>query len=282
MNPDGTDTETILILGKDEWMLSARESPDGTRLAFDLSRGRDATAHSEAWVVSAEGHRHKIADDGYVAAWSPDGTRLATHRSDSSGRVIENFILEVETGKASLLPFPKSDVVWDWSPDGQFLALMAGNPGKVFEHPTKGTYPLRQIYLAKPDGSGRELVTTGPMLDSIAACFSPDGTRLAYEERRHHDGRVLHFGVVQSLPHGEPKDLVEFTKLYEGNFERRPHGSPRWTPDGKSIVWLVPRRKVQSADIHPELVIVALDTGKIDRLDLFERGLDWVQAIDWR
>ena len=67
---------------------------------------------------------------------------------------------------------------------------MAGNAGKVFEHPMKGTYPLRQIYLVRP--------------------------------------------------------------------------------------------KAQSAEMHPELVLITLATGKVDRLDLFQRGLDWVQAIDWR
>ena len=126
------------------------------------------------------------------------------------------------TGKSNLLPVPKTDLVWDWSPDGQTLAVMAGNAGKVFEHPTKGTYPLRQIYLVRPDGSGRELLTTGPMLDSIAACFSPDGTRLAYQERRHHEGRVLHFAVVQDRTHGEPKDLVEFTELLRGKHGAAP------------------------------------------------------------
>jgi Tol biopolymer transport system component len=257
-------------------MNAGRESPDGSRLAFNVTRGRGATVPNEVWIITAEGQRRKIAADGFVAAFSSDGMRLALFREKN--REIENVILEVETGRASQLPFPKTDLVWDWSPDRQLLAVMAGNPrARSFEHPTKGTYRLRQIYLVRPDGSGRELLTTGSMPDSIAACFSPDGTRLAYQERRHHEGRVLH-----DRPHGEPEDLVEFTKLYEGNIERPPHGLPCWSPDGKSIVWLVPSRQVQSAGTHPELVIVTLATGKVDRLDLFQRGLDWVQAIDWR
>jgi dipeptidyl aminopeptidase/acylaminoacyl peptidase len=129
-------------------------------------RGRSTTVLPEVWLLTVEGQRRKIADDGHVAAWSPDGTRLATYRV--KGHEIENVLLEVATGRASLLPVPKTDVVWDWS------------------------------------------------------------------------------------------------------------------PDGKAVVWLVPRRKVQSAETHPELVIITLSTGKVDRLDLFQRGLDWVQAIDWR
>ena len=254
MNPDGTGLETILLLGQDESMVGGRESPDGTRLAFDVSRGRGEAAHSEVWLLTAEGQRRKVADNAYVSAFSPDGTRLAVFRLKD--HEIENVIVDVDTGKATVVPIPKTDLVWDWSPDGQILAVMARNAGKVFEHPTKGTYPLRQIYCVKPDGSSRELLTTGSMLDSIAACFSPDGTRLAYQERRHHEGRVFHFAVVQGRPHGEPKDLVEFTTLFEGNQERRPHGLPCWSPDGKSIGWLVPRRKVQSSETHPELVIV--------------------------
>src|SRR4051812_15784608 len=159
---------------------------------------------------------------------------------------------------------------------------MAGNADKVFEHPTKGTYPLRQIYLVTPDGSGREVLTTGPMLDSITARFSPDGTRLAYQERRHREGRVLHFAVVQGRGPGEPGDVVPFNELYKGNKEFRPHGSPCWSPDGESIAWLIPRKKVQSGQTRMELMIVSVSSGKVTRLDLFQRGLNWVQAIDWR
>ncbi len=280
MNPAGQNQETIALLEKETSLLGGRVSPDGTRLAFDQVRGQGKAAHSEVWLLMAEGQRRKVCDDAYVAAFSQDGTRLAVFRQKN--REFDNLIIDVETGKTTVLPLPKTDLVWDWSPDGQLLAVMAGNAGKVFEHPTKGTYPLRQIYLMKPDGSERSLVTTGPMLDSIAACFSPDGSRLAYQERRHHEGQVLHFGVVQARGTGRPRDLVQFTELYQGNIERRPHGSPCWSPDGKSIAWLVPRRKVQSAETHPELVFVTLATGKVERLDLFPHGLDWVQAIDWR
>ena len=260
MSPDGTALETILLLGKDEGMVGGRECPDGTRLAFDVTRGRGTAAHSEVWLLTAGGQRRKVADNAYVSAFSPDGTRLAVYRLKD--REIDNIIVDVDTGKATVLPVPKTDLVWDWSPDGQVLAVMAGNAGKVFEHPTEGHESARQVDLVRPDGSGRELLTTGSMLDSIAACFSPDGT--GWPMRRDGTTKAAYSISLSSRTstHGEPRDLVEFTKLFLGDKERRPQGLPCWSPDGKTIVWLVPRNKVQSADTHPELVIITLSNGK--------------------
>ena len=67
----------------------AENHPMGSRLAFNISRGRGAAERQEVWMVTADGQRRKIADDGYVVAWSPDGTRLVTFRMN--GREIENL-----------------------------------------------------------------------------------------------------------------------------------------------------------------------------------------------
>ena len=77
MNPDGTSLETILVLKKDASMNTGRESLDGSRLAFDLSRqaGRDralrdlaahgggpAAARSPTMGPSSRGH---LTGDGW-------------------------------------------------------------------------------------------------------------------------------------------------------------------------------------------------------------------------
>ena len=278
INPDGTGLETVVTLNEDEYPVTGRVAPDGRRLALSLHHGR--TDLAELWLVEASGIRSKVLDNAVVAAWSPDGNRLACFRGKMGEW--ESFLVEIKTGQTQRLPIPRADLVEDWSPDGATLAVMAGNPGKTFQHPTKGSYALRQLYLMKPDGTARQDLTTGAMLDSIWARFAPDGKQLVYQQRRHQAGRVLHFAVVQDRDGSRTRDLVQFNELLKGNQEFRPHGHPCWSPDGTSVAWLVPRRKVQSGDTRMELILISVPTGRVDRIDLHEKGIRWVQAIDWR
>jgi hypothetical protein len=280
MNPDGTGSETVVVLEKGEGIYAGRIAPDGERLAFSFTQvGRTSP---DLWTLTTDRTRRKVADDLHVVAWSPDGRRLAAIRADAKTRRRENLILDVENGHEDRLAIPEDDEVDDWSPDGETLTVMAGNKGQVFEHPTKGTYPLRQIYFLRPDGTQRTPLTTRPMADSLNARFSPDGGRILYFQRRHPEGLVLHFAVVQGRDGAAPRDIAQFDEIYKGNDEKRPNGAPCWSPDGESVVWMVPRRKVQSAPIRFELLILSVETGQAHRLDLHPLGIEWVQAVDWR
>jgi RNA polymerase sigma factor (sigma-70 family) len=281
INPDGTGLETVLRLDEGERIHSGRVSPDGKHLA--CSTYREGMNRTEAWLLATDRVRRKLADDVIVVAWSPDGSRLAGVR-DTHGKTRdwENLVINVETGQEQRLPIPRTDVVEDWSPDGETLAVMAGNIDDVFQHPTKGTYPLRQIYLVKPDGSGRQSLTSGARVDCLDARFSPDGKFLTYFQRRHPEGRVLHFAVVQSRDRADARDLAQFDEIYNGNAEYKPNGSPCWSPEGMSVAWFIPRRKVKTGSMRIELLLLSIATGQASRLDLSQHGLIWVQAIDWR
>lgn len=134
----------------------------------------------------------------------------------------------------------------------------------------------------KADGTGRQDLTTGPMLDSIWPRFSPDGKRLVYHERRHQDGRVLDFAVVQNADGTGRRDLISFNDLYAGNAEYGPNGHPCWSPDGTRVAWLIPRKKLQGGDTRMELLVISLSTGQVERVGLHSKGIMWVQAMDWR
>jgi len=239
--------------------------------------------HPDLWLLTTDRERRKLADDLIVVAWSPDGSRLAAIR-DTRPKTPgwENLIIDVATGREHPLPIPETDAVEDWSPDGASLTVMAGNVDKVFQHPTKGTYPLRQIYLLHPDGTGLAPLTSRPMADNLDARFSPDGNRITYFQRRHPEGLVLHFAVVQRRDGADARDLSQFNEIYKGNKHYKPNGPPCWSPDGKSVVWFIPRRKLDSSSTRIELLILSVETGRATRLDLHQRGLEWVQALDWR
>jgi Tol biopolymer transport system component len=278
VHPDGSGLETILELEPSESIVAGRVAPDGLRLAFSVQHGQGERA--EVWTLEANGRLRKIASDGRVQAWSPDGTRLACYRGRPDD--MESFLLDVATGQEQRLPIPKTDCVNDWSHDGKRLAVVAGNPTKTFNHPTKGVYPLRKIYLLGLDGSGREDLKADPLLDNIVPRFSPDDKQLVYHQRKHQDGRVLHYTVVYPLDGTGAREVFQFDTFFKGNRQFKANGFPCWSPDGRQVVWRVPRRQTVHATLKMEMVFIATTEAGARRLDLYGKGLRFVAAMDWR
>jgi dipeptidyl aminopeptidase/acylaminoacyl peptidase len=328
---DMTDLETLLELKQGESVVGGRVAPDGRRLAFSLYRRDDQQpkqrvideVKAEVWVLIAGGERRKVGDDGIVVAWSSDSTRLVCSRGRQ--HAWESFLVDPETRHEQARAIPGTDVVEDASPDGERFALVEGNPTKFFKHPDpkRGTYPLRQICLVRADGTGREALTTAPMQDNFAACFSHDGKWIAYSQRRYYDdGSLRHATMVRGSDGNGERELVHFDRLLQIEEEERrrqreqdardeaelraiarfwesltprasfkPDSSPRWSPDGRQIValgfkqiWAPTGRagmEVSMRTVH-ELVFASPDTGVVRRFDLREKGLVWVNSIDWR
>lgn len=278
LHPEKRSLETVLQLKDGRSILAGRMAPDGRRLAYSVRLpGSDA---AQLWLLELNGDARRIADNGIVKAWSPDGARLACSRVRQNEW--ENFILDIETGKEQQLPIPTTDVLEDWSPEGEVLAVMAGNRDRVFQHPTKGTYALRQLYLVRPDGSGRVELTTDPLLDNIWPRFSPDGRRIAFSVRKHHDGRVLHAAAVCGRDDKETQEIIQFDTLYQGNVAYKANSAPCWSPAGEQFVWLIPRRKTEDSTTHMEVLFGPSNVAVPTRLDLYQNGIRFVSAIDWR
>ncbi len=290
MNPDGTGMESILTLDAGQLIAGGRVAPDGQHLAYSVTRqGSDA---AELWLLATDRTRRLLAANLFVVAWSPDSTRLLGFRAvpERRGEYVQ-VILTIATGTEQVLSLPAADVVNDWSPDGQTLAVMAGNRDHVYQHPTKGTYPLRQIYLWNLATAKSTLVTTKPTTDTIDARFgppiaaqsTPNGQRLVYPQRRFPGDKVQQWMVVQDLVSETTRDLADFQASYAGDREYRPNGPPCCAPDGLSVVWFIPRRKLQSSPTRCELLFISLQRGVPDRrLKLDPLGIDWVQDLDWR
>jgi Tol biopolymer transport system component len=130
-----------------------RVSPDGQWIAFDAIDTTGEYVH----VMRLDGTGVRLPDPGArerfsmtcCADWSPDGTRLAMHvngwtsaivRMDpATGAALETVELDLPGG---------ADEYHRWSPDGALL---------VYEAVTEGSWDL---WVAKPDGSGAERLTT--------------------------------------------------------------------------------------------------------------------------
>ena len=278
MRPDGSDIETILELPDGDGVrdVQGRVAPDGRRLAFSVARIESA----ELWLLEIDGRLRKIANDAIVQAWSPDGTQLACFRGKQHEWT--SFIVDIATGNEQRLRISNRDIAYDWSPDGKTFAVVAMNPDKTFKHPTKGMYPLRQIYFAKQDGSGREDVTTDSLSDNLWPRFSPDGQRVSFSQRRHDGVRLSHTAVVADRCGKDRKEVIDFDKFYPGFKQFKPNAPPCWSPDGQTIVWLVPRKKTETGTQKIDLLFASVRTGEIKQLDLDKLGIQWVQELDWR
>jgi RNA polymerase sigma factor (sigma-70 family) len=282
MSPDASAFEVILELKKGQNIDFGRVSPDGRSLAYSVRPAKDAA--EEIWMLETNGTHRKVGNHGYVKAWSPDGKKLACFRGDANYRW-ENFVIDLATGQEAKLAIPEADLVDDWSPDGQWLAVMAGNPDKTFEHPTKGTYPQRRIYLVHPDGIGRRDLTVDSTIpvDNIDARFSPDGKKLVWHQRTHHGLKVLHAVAIYTLHVDQPaREVFQFDTFFRGNKQFKSNGSPCWSSDGTQTVWYVPRQLLEESSVIPELIFVSSGDGSTRRMNLRDKGLHWVGGFDWR
>jgi Tol biopolymer transport system component len=191
-----------------------RVSPDGRAIVFrrDDSEIWRCDAQGKEKPV-------RLADKAGQALWAPDGKQLVHSRGERAadhGWRTETWRLNADGTGATKLPVPDTDFIEDWSPDGKwFVTLSDRHPPRgrgyqlylmhpdgteerrltnggglncyarfspdgrrlVYIHQLRGSNSLHILDLA--GGEDREILNEkdGDMPD--AACWSPDGKRLA-------------------------------------------------------------------------------------------------------
>jgi dipeptidyl aminopeptidase/acylaminoacyl peptidase len=270
-----------------------RWSPDGRYLAF-LSDREDPREVEQIWVLNrAGGEAERLTDlPGGVSeyTWSPDGKRIAlvasdpdpdsaavtpdttqrTHRpividrfqfkEDETGyldaRRSHLYLFEVASRKAEILtPGVSDEQAPSWSPDGRSIAFVTKRG------PDADRTDNWDLYLvdARPGATPRQLTTfAGPDMlpdwGSRPPAWSPDGKYIAYVQGGplkliYYAGQKL---AVIPAAGGTPR-------LLTGTLDRNVL-SPRWSPDGKSVLFLLEDDRV----FH--LARVPAEGGRVDRL----------------
>lgn len=198
MNPDGSQMQQLTEGDPDESDVDPVFSPDGKTILFTSTRG----GKSGVWRMSVTGQKLERICDGDQAEWSPDGKQTVFRRGEK--------ILTRNLAKGSEKTISPDD--WphcsgpSWSPHGKTIAFACRWEGG------------NALFVTGADGGEPRTV-----YDKEPACqphWAPDGERIAYETETH---------ICTVKPDGTKNRLI----TYYGGLQRY----PRWSPDGKHIVF---------------------------------------------
>ena len=213
-------------------------SPDGKQIAYVVTKAdltkKISTYDSDLWLIDADGKNDRRLTTANAAdfrpRWSPDGSRIA-FLSDRGGRNAIHLI-DPRGGEARLLtnePTPIRE--FEWSPDGKQLAFTRidepsgeGEPRVIGENER-----ALHIYLADAE-TGKSRKLTNDDLTTFAFDWSPDGSNIVVARAKGNGLDALHATDLHlvSVKDGAIRPLV----VRPGH-----DNNPRYSPDGKSIVF---------------------------------------------
>ena len=146
-------------------------SPDGSRLAYD----GDGSVH----IVDIAGGTDAVIPKAWHPTWSPEGTQVAVTN------LPEIYVANADgSGLHRIAPGYESV----WSPDGSRLVT------HVEEQRGVGGDYHQELWVSSPDGSDATKILTGCCSGGIVdhtLRWSPDGTRVAFQDAKTERWRVL-------------------------------------------------------------------------------------------
>jgi len=214
------------------------------RIVFDRLEGSPEGTFQGMFTLGPDGKEQELKlpgpPDFATGVWSTDGRRLLvdTYTDPTGGAV---GILDVDTGRyAPITPRGIANGIdcSDWSPDDQTVVCGFGWADKVRDG----------IYLVDVATNHARRLTKSPYHDTVGTAgecgggesrgvFSPDGTRIAYEQQRcgtgpdpssDEQGSIVVIRSDGSSPH---------VVVRLGGVRTHPGGEISWSPDGRQIAF---------------------------------------------
>ncbi len=265
-----------------------QRSPDGQWVAYTVTRAIKDTDKNDTdiWMVSWDGKQQiqltSTPEGESSPRWSPDGKYLAFVSSRQGAKGGQIWLLNRAGGEAVKLTDVKGGVSdYAWSPDSRQFVLVINDPDPAeadaekkegaktpkpivldryaFKRDVRGYLDDRRshLYLYDIDTKKNQALTTGTFEESSPA-WSPDGKQLAFI-RRHGEGDVdkapnTDVFVVDAQAGAKPTRLTS-TTAHEG-------GRPAWSPDGRTIAYLLGDENKYSAYDQDRLATIPVTGGQ--------------------
>lgn len=281
---------SIQLTYSDESEHSPRWSPDGKYLAFLAARGEDDPPE-QVWLLDRQGGeaRPLTGFDGDVVelSWSPDGSKLALIVADEDPRrqrgadknatpppiVIDRYyfkedgtgylgnrrrhlyVFDLATRQAvNLTPGRFDESAPSWSPDGTRIAFYSNRSEDPDRNNEFGLYTIEPRAGASPRLLTRFQGDSGDSSWMSPPTWRPDGREIAFLTAG--DPKLIYYSLHKLAvvsASGGPHRIV--TEALDRNVIE-----PQWSPDGKSIYFLL------EDDLNQVLARVDVRSGRIERL----------------
>jgi Tol biopolymer transport system component len=222
-DPHGRDALMSYVQTSPDEQSTPRETPGGGRRRFVAVVAAIAAAAAILIAVIFLVSR----DDESAPVDQPTGVNVGEAAPTSAvapaGPVSPPYFLDLGNGERTPLAEQIADasvVSYVPSPDGTQLAFYTCCSADDV------------MMIANADGSDAQELTTAPGLNAYGPAWSPDGTKLVYQERDA-SGSQLGTLVVVDLATGERTQLVDFGDARAGWW----FTSPRFSADGEQVLY---------------------------------------------
>lgn len=215
---------TVRLTAQSAKDTSPRWSPDGKSVVFVSDR----SGKSQLWFIRVDGGEAEQLTDCKNGAtqpvWSPDGRHVLFTTPLGKGDSVEDRARDIEEEERN-----------DHTPRVITRLKYKSDAEGIFKGQHK---QLALLHLP----SKRLAALTGGAFDHTEACFSPDGTRVAFVANRTADpDRQLISDIFELSLHD--RSLTKLTET-DGMF-----GSPQYSPDGRRLSVLGHRLEYKSATL---------------------------------
>jgi Tol biopolymer transport system component len=229
--------QTIKVLGPVQSAFSIELAPDEGRAGVTLA----PSMNTDVWVAELDPYKlvrlTTSPTDDRSSIWSPDGRRIAFHSNRTGGRT-DLYLKNIDTGAEDLLLHTdESKMPTSWSRDGRFLLFQTNQPGNT------------DLWVLPLDDRTPSVILKTPSGENTGR-FSPDGRWIAYQSNVSGNTQVYVRSFDSALP-ASPGVVSQVSSKGGSN--------PRWTRDGKSLVFVAPGGMLTLVDVTtvPRLTVSA-------------------------